>query len=574
MRQLSLLFFAGCLCCITCAQWNGQFDYDDNGVIGFGDFSLFSSHWGQLSPELEPAGMEWVQVNDQGVSGHEGFDGQMSKYEITNAQYCRFLNTAIASGDIFVDGDYVKGASGSNIGEDFPGLIYYRLDGPGDGYNGVPNGGAAMLNYNGGSFTVDSGFESHPVTYVSWCGAAAFCDYYGWDLPTEWQWQAVADYDGSYIYGCGTSINHSIANYYDSVHPYGTTAVGTFGTYGYGVADMAGNVWEWTGTVYPGNLCAIRGGGWGSYPDNCTVSYRHSGSMDVGYIRIGFRACRFAWPVWDSKFDHNNDGVIGIDDFMMFISHWGEIEPVSFDPDITWVSISDPGVVGHEGFTGQMSKYETTNAQYCLFLNDAIATGDITVEGFYIRGANGSNTGADFIGRNYYVLQGTGYSGDGVSNGGAPMINYSDGVFTVDSGFEDHPVTYVSLFGAMAFCNYYGWRLPTEWEWQAVADYNGSFTYGCGTGINNSVVNYLGSVHPYGTTPVGAFGAYGYGMADMSGNVWEWTTSLFYPAYSSYTYRTIRGGCWYNIDYFCPTAYRTYDDPYDMLYQVGFRVCR
>ncbi|NLA40696.1 MAG: hypothetical protein GX874_04700 [Smithella sp.] len=34
------------------------------------------------------------------------------------------------------------------------------------------------------------------------------------------------------------------------------------------------------------------------------------------------------------------------------------------EPDITWVSINDPGFSGHEGFNGEMSKYETTNAQY------------------------------------------------------------------------------------------------------------------------------------------------------------------------------------------------------------------
>jgi formylglycine-generating enzyme required for sulfatase activity len=80
--------------------------------------------------------------------------------------------------------------------------------------------------------------------------------------------------------------------------------------------------------------------------------------------------------------------------------------------------------------------------------------------------------------------------------------------------------------GATAFCNYYGYRLPTEWEWQAVADYDGSFTHGCGTSINNSIANYYYSTHPNGTTIVGAFGAYGYGMCDMAGNVLEWTSTV------------------------------------------------
>ena len=190
---------------------------------------------------------------------------------------------------------------------------------------------------------------------------------------------------------------------------------------------------------------------------------------------------------------------------------------------IAWVSIDDPG-----GFSGQMSKYETTNDQYCQFLNAALASGDITVSGSTVYGANGSNSGADFVGQVYYDLAGTGITHNGATNGGAARIQYSGSVFSVDSSFENHPVTYVSWYGATAFCNYYGYRLPTDyWEWRVVADYDGSFTYGCGTTINNSMANYSGSIHPNGTTIVGAFGTYGYGMCDMAGNLWEWTSSIY-----------------------------------------------
>ena len=46
-------------------------------------------------------------------------------------------------------------------------------------------------------------------------------------------------------------------------------------------------------------------------------------------------------------------------------------------------------------------------------------------------------------------------------------------------------MTYVTWYGATAICNYYGYRLPTELEWQAVADYEGEFNYGCGIDIDN-----------------------------------------------------------------------------------------
>jgi formylglycine-generating enzyme required for sulfatase activity len=230
---------------------------------------------------------------------------------------------------------------------------------------------------------------------------------------------------------------------------------------------------------------------------------------------------------------------------------------------MAWVSINDPG------FTGQMSKYETTNAQYCQFLNSALATSDIVISGNSVIGANGSNAGEDFVGQVYYNLAGTGYTGDGVINGGAARINWTGGLFTVDNGFENHPVTYVSWYGATAFCNYYSWRLPTEWEWQAVADYDGSFTYGCGIAISGNIANCWYPKHIDGTTVVGVLGSYGYGMCDMAGNVWEQTSSIY-----SGNYRVVRGGYWSGHPAYCVVSNWTYGNPNYSDKYIGFRVCR
>lgn len=271
-----------------------------------------------------------------------------------------------------------------------------------------------------------------------------------------------------------------------------------------------------------------------------------------------FGACPSADLTGDCRVDFN--------DFAKLAEQWlNDGEPYPILNGMTWVSISDPGVSGHEGFTGEMGKYETTNAQYCEFLNAALASGDITVSDDTVWGANGSNSGADFVSEEYYNLAGVaGYTYNGATNGGAARINYSDGLFTVDSGFESHPVTYASWYGATAFCNYYGYRLPTEWEWKAVAGYNGSYYFGCGDSINNSIANYNGSTHPDGTTAVGAFGTYGYGMCDMAGNVWERTAG-----------GSDLGGSWYNNASSCTVLYSQHYGPYDdCAYYVGFRVCR
>ena len=291
----------------------------------------------------------------------------------------------------------------------------------------------------------------------------------------------------------------------------------------------------------------------------------------------GFGAC--------PSMDFTDDCRVNFADFAVFAEQWltvydsNDLAVMALEwltegipePAMTWVSINDPGVSGHEGFNGEMSKYETTNAQYCQFLNAAIASGDITVSGSTVYGANGSNSGVDFVGQLYYDLAGAGSTQDGATNGGAARINYSGGSFSVDSGFENHPVSHVSWYGSTAFCNYYGYRLPTEWEWQAVADYDGSYTYGCGTTINNSIANYSGSTHPNGTTIVGAFGAYGYGMCDMAGNVLEWTSSSY--IYSN-SFRVIRDGSWGDLAYFCSFAYWSISQPDYTNFGIGFRVCR
>jgi len=315
--------------------------------------------------------------------------------------------------------------------------------------------------------------------------------------------------------------------------------------------------YQWTVPMITSNQCRVR-----ISDANDANVYDTSDNVFIIYV------CQLL-----SLGDLNKDCKIDFVDFAIMAQDWlrngnpfdeGYTEPLP----IMWVYINDPGVSGHEGFTGYMSKYETTNAQYCQFLNAALASGDITISGNNIIGASGSNNGADFVGQVYYNLAGAGLTNDGATNGGATRIHYSSGVFSVDSEFENHPVTYVSWYGATAFCNYYGYRLPTEWEWQAVADYDGSYSYGCGTSINNSIANYSGSAHPNGTTVVGAFGTYGYGICDMAGNVLEWTSSYSGPNLQ------ILGGSWYNSAFTCTVTYRNNYSPSSWAGTFGFRACR
>lgn len=274
-------------------------DFTGDCKVNLEDLAVVASQWMEIydTDDLAAMALEWLQVvamepDITWVSVSEfGFEIQMSKYETTNAQYCLFLNMALASGDITVNGNAVYGASGTNTGNDFVGVVYYQLDGAGWNYNGAINGGAARIRYAEDVFTVEASFELHPVTFVSWYGAMAFCDYYGMRLPTEGEWKAVADYDGSYKYGCGTTINNTKANYFNSLHPHGTTEVGAFGVYGYGVADMAGNVFEWARDHSEAHFSAICGGSWNQNSLYSQISYSSYYAPD-GTPHLGFRVCR------------------------------------------------------------------------------------------------------------------------------------------------------------------------------------------------------------------------------------------------------------------------------------------
>ena len=276
--------------------------------------------------------------------------------------------------------------------------------------------------------------------------------------------------------------------------------------------------------------------------------------------------------------DLSGDCKVNFDDFALMASEWvttydaNDLADMAFEWltegtfDKVWIPISGAG------FTGEMSKYETTNAQYCEFLNAALTSGDITVGvDDIVYGADGSNSGEDFVGEKYFdTYEASSYS----------QITFNGSTFSVRSrdGYDmsNHPVVMVSWYGATAFCNYYGYRLPTEWEWQAVADYDGSYTYGCGKTIDQSKATYdynnplSLSTSPY-TSPVNHYSSYGYGMNDMAGNVWEWTSTVF----GSNSYRVIRGGSWVTIDADCTVSSKHYHNPNDSTFDdLGFRVCR
>lgn len=268
---------------------------------------------------------------------------QLGRTEVTNAQFMEALNWAKSQGLVSVVGDYVQ-----QYGVD---LLQINQSGQ-DSYEIRYNAGTQQFYLHAGTYISVYGWgpgiafpggnydpSNHPVKYVSWYGAACYCDwrsqmenlprYYegqwsqipsprnpytatGYRLPTEAEWEFAAQHDDERTYPWGsTTPTCTLANYNpNSGYCVGwTSPVGTHpaGASALGLQDMAGNVWEWCNDWYAsyssgpqsnpagpasGSVRIKRGGPWASGASALTCAY-HSGGYPTDVHRSnGFRLCR------------------------------------------------------------------------------------------------------------------------------------------------------------------------------------------------------------------------------------------------------------------------------------------
>ena len=286
---------------------NAEVDQNGDGQIDILDLVLVAGLFGEVPTKPEtPEGMVLIPAGSFEMGSEERSAGTrpvhtvhldaflMDTHEVTNAQFKEFLDANPEWGkDNIEDRFFHEGYLWFWTGNDYP-----------------------------------AGKADHPVGNVSWYAAMAYAEWAGKRLPTEAEWEYAARgglAGKKYPWG-DDEPTPAHANYGGNVNVGDTTPVGQYPANGYGLYDMAGNVWEWCLDAWDEDFYTVsdnsrnpiagemsiqwlrenftriptdpervlRGGSWYKSASNPRVASRFGGSPTGTYGDDGFRC---AWTV-------------------------------------------------------------------------------------------------------------------------------------------------------------------------------------------------------------------------------------------------------------------------------------
>lgn len=381
------------------------------------------------------------------------------------------------------------------------------------------------------------GKDRHPVVFVSWNDAQAFCRWVGLRLPSRYEWHWAAQGGEGRTYPWGDAWERERCNSREARID-DTTEVGRYSPGGdspQGCVDMAGNVKEWCDDGYPaegGRVARYWVGG--SFNNEMDPSYgwghdgwalNGSSNEDASGSDLGFR-CAWSnetgaqrierakaeaelaeWRLHGAQIEADEAEIarqeVAAETERLTELRRRAVEIANKQPLWRWIGIELVHIPAGDFLYGDeqrkvtlpaffLAKTAVTNAQYKVFVE---------------------------------VM------------GHRPPSSWQYGC--IPEGKEQHPVEGVSWEDAKAFCQWVGLRLPSEQEWEKGARGPDGREYPWGAWREGCCNSQEARVRD--TTPVDRYpsGASPYGVLDMVGNVWEWCDDWYD---SKQEYRVLRGG--------------------------------
>jgi formylglycine-generating enzyme required for sulfatase activity len=385
----------------------------------------------------------------------------------------------------------------------------------------------------------DPAYIAHPVTDIDWQQANSYAAWVGGRLPTEAEWEKACRSTDARPFPWGNEPPTATrSNYNNAVGD--TMPVGSYpeGASPLGIVDLSGNVWEWINSLdaaYPYSATdgredpedpgkrVVRGGSfyYTQYQIRCAA--RTGFTPDTASQHIGLRV------VIDKP---TNEWRHAVDEALYVYVSGGEFEMGSPAEEAASPREAPRHTAAVADFWIQQT--ETTNAQYARCVTAGVCT-------------------------------------------------EPDNERWHDPAYAEHPVANVDWQQANSYAAWVGGRLPTEAEWEKACRSSDARTFPWGEEPPSATLsnynNLVGDTAPVGSYPDGASPV---GALDLSGNLWEWVSTLDadYP-YSATDgredanatgKRIVRGGSFYYTQYQIRCAART-GFPADTISQhIGFRV--